>query len=386
MKNIAIILTLLLPFTAICQTVDVVLENLGEIVPGRERIAVNYVPSEDLVEGKAIWGSQTITIGWKPETGMESSSLGTTAQIENFTNAISGFTFIPSFNLPGIAAYDLGEIGSTTDGNIYISVFFGGDDNTRFPMTAGSSNQIFTFDYVLPVTVLKENSSAQFRFAPGDIFVMEIQPAGTQLQVSSDIIIPEIGIDNVLGDVTNTQLLLPVDLVSFKAKKQDDFSALAWTTASEINNDYFDVERSADARNFVAIGKVQGHGTTNDVQDYDFLDRNPLSGKNYYRLKQVDYNGAFEYSNVELVDFSEGRDGIEVFPNPALDYITIAVDQKYDNIKVLNNLGQIVETITSTGMESNNLRVNVADYTPGIYFLEAKVGTEVVNKQFVKVN
>lgn len=181
-------------------------------------------------------------------------------------------------------------------------------------------------------------------------------------------------------------LILPVKLTSFKAKKQDNFSSLTWETSSEINNDFFDVERSSNSVDFVSIGRVQGNGTTNATQNYDFLDRNPLSGKNYYRLKQVDYNGAYEYSDIESVDFSEGRGGIQVFPNPTADFITIALDRKYEKIKVLNNLGQLVEIISSTEMGNNQIKVNVSDYTPGIYFIEAKVGTEILNKQFVKIH
>jgi hypothetical protein len=89
---------------------------------------------------------------------------------------------------------------------------------------------------------------------------------------------------------------LPIELLSFTAKYQDGIVLLNWATGSEINNDYFTLERSRDALNAEIIGFVDGAGNSSRTLHYQFVDRDPLPGISYYRLKQTDYDGSFEYS------------------------------------------------------------------------------------------
>lgn len=123
------------------------------------------------------------------------------------------------------------------------------------------------------------------------------------------------------GDETNA---LPIELLSFTGQAQSNTVELSWITASEINNDYFEVQRSTDAVNFTTIGKVSGSGTTLLQSDYGFTDNSPYSGINYYRLKQVDYDGESETFNVISVYFSglisnSNAYSISVYPNPFYD-------------------------------------------------------------------
>jgi hypothetical protein len=89
---------------------------------------------------------------------------------------------------------------------------------------------------------------------------------------------------------------LPIDLLSFTAKYQDGIVLLNWATGSEINNDYFTLERSRDAVSAEIIGFVDGAGNSSQTLPYEFVDHDPLPGISYYRLKQTDYDGSFEYS------------------------------------------------------------------------------------------
>jgi hypothetical protein len=111
---------------------------------------------------------------------------------------------------------------------------------------------------------------------------------------------------------------LPVDLIEFNSKKLNDAVHLSWATASELNNNYFDVQKSANGIDFVSIAEVAGAGTTNEIQNYDYIDFEvwPMA---YYRLKQVDFDGQFEYSSVikttsteEQVSFTQSSTGIEI--------------------------------------------------------------------------
>lgn len=111
--------------------------------------------------------------------------------------------------------------------------------------------------------------------------------------------------------------VLPVSLIEFSAKAEGQVVSLKWATASELNFDYFSIERSTDGASFIEIGQVVGHGTTDERHDYSFVDNNPLNVKLYYRLKTVDFDGYEEYFNIAIVDFGGTRQ-VSVYPNPVV--------------------------------------------------------------------
>ncbi|MDN5204703.1 T9SS type A sorting domain-containing protein [Fulvivirgaceae bacterium BMA10] len=111
---------------------------------------------------------------------------------------------------------------------------------------------------------------------------------------------------------------LPVELISFTASLENEDVLLNWQTASEVNNDFFEIERSETGDDWEVIGKVDGNGTTNEVSRYDYLDNRPLFGTSFYRLRQVDFDGAFEYSNVVSINnpFEARNLVVDFYPNP----------------------------------------------------------------------
>ncbi|MFZ2904901.1 MAG: T9SS type A sorting domain-containing protein [Cyclobacteriaceae bacterium] len=122
---------------------------------------------------------------------------------------------------------------------------------------------------------------------------------------------------------------LPIELVNFTASPVENSIHLNWTTASELNNDYFTVERSADGETFSTVGeKIKGAGTTNQARSYNLVDQSPLYGTSYYRLKQTDFDGTFSFSKIISVTY----DGpvfpvMNVYPNPTKgDFITIKIE------------------------------------------------------------
>jgi hypothetical protein len=145
---------------------------------------------------------------------------------------------------------------------------------------------------------------------------------------------------------------LPVKLISFTADKYSDSQAkLAWVTASEINNDHFDIERSADAASWSKIGEVKGAGNSNEDITYSMMDDAPLTGANYYRLKQVDIDGNFEYSDIQEVDFGSSVQGtivMTIYPNPLISgkILNIALagdaDPTIKQVTITTEMGQIV--------------------------------------------
>ena len=118
---------------------------------------------------------------------------------------------------------------------------------------------------------------------------------------------------------------LPIELISFEAKLNEKNVELHWSTASEKNNDFFTIERSTNGTTFEFVTKKDGAGNSTTQKDYSATDENPTEGTSYYRLKQTDFDGKFEYSNLVAVDFEKNSSGcvLTVYPNPCTSECTI---------------------------------------------------------------
>lgn len=108
--------------------------------------------------------------------------------------------------------------------------------------------------------------------------------------------------DNCTWSFTGTGIILPVEMAEFRAQSIDGEVYLDWTTASEVNNDFFTVQRTVDGTSFENIGMVDGAGNSQDRLSYNFVDYNPFKGTSYYRIKQTDFNGNYKYSELVAVD------------------------------------------------------------------------------------
>ena len=124
---------------------------------------------------------------------------------------------------------------------------------------------------------------------------------------------------------------LPIELVSFEANLNEDKVDIKWVTATEINNDYFTVERSDDAKTWEEVIVTAGAGNSNQVLEYFEVDYEPLTDISYYRLKQTDYNGQFSYSNIVPVKYvidMPGDGTISLYPSPASVGETVHIEFK----------------------------------------------------------
>ncbi len=121
---------------------------------------------------------------------------------------------------------------------------------------------------------------------------------------------------------TTAESALPVTLTYFKAAKEGGIANLAWGTTEEVNNKGFEIQRSSNARDWMAVGFVANQtegGNSKGALSYDFKDASPLAGTNYYRLKQIDFDGKFMYSSVAALQFDGAKGTLSVYPNPAVD-------------------------------------------------------------------
>ncbi|MEM8586376.1 MAG: T9SS type A sorting domain-containing protein [Bacteroidota bacterium] len=186
----------------------------------------------------------------------------------------------------------------------------------------------------------------------------------------------ELVIDNIRF---SSGVVLPVEYLSFEGQADRQGVLLDWATASEQDNDHFILERSADGRSFEAIGRIDGQGDSDSRNDYQFLDRAPHNGQNYYRLKQYDFDGSMSMSDVVNVDFrgSEASLDFTLFPVPAQDILTLVMNSELpvgSQLEIFNVYGQI--QLRST-LQENHLTypLSVSDLPPGAYWI--RVGERV---------
>ena len=170
---------------------------------------------------------------------------------------------------------------------------------------------------------------------------------------------------------------LPVELLNFNAVMNNRIVDLTWQTASEHNNDFFTVERSADGFNFEPILYKDGAGNSTTLLSYSDKDVQPLEGVSYYRLKQTDFDGAFEYSEIRVVSTSDDAQ-VLVYPNPSSGNVNIRSNQVLKNIQLITADGRIV----LTEKELMELNLNLAS---GVYHLQYDFKESTFSKKIVIV-
>lgn len=167
----------------------------------------------------------------------------------------------------------------------------------------------------------------------------------------------------------------PVEWLSFDAEQQGGDAVLDWSTASEINNNKFEIERSIDGNTFQLIGDTPGKGNTNGISNYSYVDRGAASlgfRTLYYRLRQIDYDGSFEYSpTVELGIAQDKLLSIVGYPNPFQSNLSIRFSsiQRQDlSIEVVNAIGQKMFS-KNTSDTDGELNIDTSDWSEGVYYL-----------------
>ena len=180
-----------------------------------------------------------------------------------------------------------------------------------------------------------------------------------------------------------TNFNLPVDLSRFEVETMNSGVQLSWETSSEQNNEGFFVERSWDGKNWQSLQFIAGHGTTQESHTYTYSDEHLLSGKRFYRLKQVDFDGSFEYSFIlsTYFDAPNFSNPLQVFPNPSNDFLQIQLTNS-DQIESINIMDQYGKSI---GFQHNLGSYLSIDQLPkGIYFLYIKGKQQSYQSKFVK--
>jgi hypothetical protein len=190
-----------------------------------------------------------------------------------------------------------------------------------------------------------------------------------------------------------TSIPLPVQLISFEGRKQKQGVALSWVTASEMNNDYFVVQRSVNGEKFENLARVKGNGNTQKVSSYSYLDTHLPEGASaiYYRLQQVDFDRSAHASKVVAVAIDRAVSGsMQVAPNPFSDItnITVTTEQAATAImRIVDLQGRAVADKTielSAGINQVTIDELSSTAYSGIYFVTVVCGAEIYTQKIVK--
>jgi hypothetical protein len=179
--------------------------------------------------------------------------------------------------------------------------------------------------------------------------------------------------------------ILPVKLVSFSGYPFEGGNKLIWTTESEINNDYFIVQKSSNTKDFFDVGIVDGNGNSNTANNYSFFDVSPSPKVSYYRLKQIDFNGKYEYS--ELVAVSANKQvEVSIYPNPTADNLFFDItgnDDEVITICYIDVIGNSIKETISISHGNNTYRTNeFSKLKTGIYFVQmVNENNEIIKSQ-----
>ncbi len=315
-----------------------------------------------------------------------SGSLTGEAELMRITGMTGGYIQVNQ-NLNAPTAVNPGNLGI----EISSSVNLGNTIIRRGHKQQGGGSINRYFD-LLPMTNTGLNATLSFRYfdaelggvGEGNLGVFCSANAGINwngigvnaLNVMLNILTKD-GIDS-LNRFTLANLSDPLafTLLFLKANLVERQILLTWATATESDNERFDIERSADGRNFMALTSVQGGGNNNSIHYYMHTDKTPIPGMNYYRLKQTDNYRRIKYSYIVAANSASNLNGmLSIFPNPALDKINLSLLVETGNnykIIITDLMGKVVQSqmiICLAGL--NRVEIDVSMLSSGIYIISS---------------
>jgi hypothetical protein len=192
-------------------------------------------------------------------------------------------------------------------------------------------------------------------------------------------------------DSAAISLIIPVELASFSASVTEDDVTLKWQTATELNNSGFQVERMQENEDWSEIGFVNGNGTTTEIHNYTFKDKDLSAGIYFYRIKQIDFNGTYEYFNLEEeieIALPDKFTLLQNYPNPFNPVTTIKFSlQERTNVvlTVFNSIGEDVITLVNDERPAGiyEVKFNATGFTSGIYYYKLITNDFIQTKKMI---
>lgn len=357
-------------------------------------ICLTFLPSSNIsAQAGEISASQTLCLGDSPTTLIETAAptiptpweyLWMQATPGNPWAAIPGSTS-PSYTPPSITettnyvrcvrtvgTTDYIETNSVTITVVANSVAdittapSNGNVNSALFFSAGSSaNSTYSWDWG-DASANSSGQNAIHTYAPnGNV--------STVYTVTLTVTNANNCVNTATTTVTIEDIALPIELVSFDAIDVSDGRVqLRWVTASEENNEYFQIERSDDGISFEAIGRVEGAGYSDELLEYEYVDELPTLGENYYRLKQIDFDGKFDFSDIVTVKITEGVEDFSFYPNPFRDELNLKVKAPLNDgsyLQIMNIYGQLINRIDLPENSESNFTIDLSQLDSGTYVI-----------------
>lgn len=316
--------------------------------------SLNTWTQKNTFGGTARRSATSFVIGNTAYVGTGQGSMGHGATFYKYNSIIDSWTAIANYPVgkSGCASFSIGDKGYT---------FIGWDGGSY--LSSG-----YEYDTTANTWTAKANYGGGIRAYTVGVSIQNIGFIGMGRSST--------GTQNDLWAYLPSSL--PVQLISFEANAMNKKQITCnWQTATELNNNYFEVQRSLDNEDWNAVGQVKGSGNSNSVKTYQFIDDHSivnLSTKNiYYRLKQVDFDGKFEYSKTVSVNTEKlpTNNFYNIYPNPGNEQLTIDCfdNKEAKNIRIFDQLGNLIYEIntseTITIIETNQL-------SKGIYFINVR--------------
>lgn len=171
--------------------------------------------------------------------------------------------------------------------------------------------------------------------------------------------------------IGSISVVLPVSFTDFSVKTANCKALLEWRTQMEFNNSHFNVERSQDGVHFTTIARVNGAGNSNTLKTYNYTDETPFTGKSYYRITQVDYDGKNSSTPIEVIEMNCDNVSLKVYPNPAVNQITIKTNKAIVQVHILSSNGQsVIKHRPSLNPTGGIFTMNIQAIQSGIYFVQ----------------
>lgn len=294
------------------------------------------------------------------------------------------------------------DLNSGDAGTVSVATYGTGADNLPMPPGVtninnndGKDNSANTVDRFFLINLSGESSpNVDVTFNAGTVEVgtittLQAQRWGTddwelplagQVSGATSVMVPGVTQFSPWA-MSGNGMPLPVELMNFKAKQVENQVVLSWETASEQDNDFFEIQKSLDGTEFFRLDAVNGAGNSNSVLRYNYIDYSLSPGGSYYRLKQVDFDGATSYSGIIHLQTNVEYSSLSVFPNPATDHFIIsssATSGQQMRLLLFDQLGNILKDEDDAREIGNNkTRISVEGLKPGLYILQAAFGKDM---------
>lgn len=184
--------------------------------------------------------------------------------------------------------------------------------------------------------------------------------------------------------------VLPIQLTKFEATPHEQQVLVEWQTAEEINTSHFEVERSRDGITFETMLRKNAQGQSNELIDYRITDDRPYIGSSYYRLKSIDLDGSFTYSEIRTVEMNGSNIVIHtLYPNPATAAQVLQVElssptSESTQLHIFNTSGQTVSHYSVEMLYGlNSIQVNTTSLASGVYYIRLTSSTSTTTHKFV---